>query len=122
MYLSLLDQGYDGDQLFDGLDLSPEQLHDEKYRLSIEQHEQFILRVLEITEDLHFAVQLAKVLDHSKTNLALLAVANSGKISKALHMITRYNKTFTRVLSIRSLEDGSQAHKRNRCSHILNCP
>lgn len=109
MYLSLLDQGYDREQLFDGLDLSAEKLHDEKYRLSIEQHEQFILRVLEMTEDPHFAIQLAKIPDHSNANLALLTVANSGKISKALHMITRYNKIFTRVLSIRSLETDDHA-------------
>ena len=108
-YLALRDQGYDEKQLFDGLDLSAEQLHDEKYRLTIEQHERFILRVLEITEDPHFAVQLGKQQDSSTGNLVLLAVANSGKISRALHLITRYNKVFTRVFSIRLFESDEHA-------------
>lgn len=109
VYLSLLERGYDDEQLFDGLDFRAEQLHDEKYRLSVEQHERFILRVLEITENPHFALQLGKQRDSRAANLALLTVANSGSLSKALHMITRYNKNFTRVFSIRSLVTGDHA-------------
>lgn len=109
VYLSLLDQGCDDEQLFDGLDLSAEQLHDENYRLSVEQHERFILRILEITEDPHFAIQLWKQRDHSAANVALLTVANCEKISNALQMITRYNKIFTRVFSVHSLETDDHA-------------
>lgn len=109
VYLALRDQGYSEQQLFDGLDLRAEQLHDEKYRLSIEQHEQFILRVLDITDDPHFAIQLEKNRDLSDANLALLTVANSEEILNALHLITRYNKNFTRVFSISSLETNSDA-------------
>lgn len=109
VYLSLLEQGYDDELLFTGLDLCAERLCNEKYRLSVEQHEQFILRVLEITADPHFAIQLGKQLDTSTANIALLAVANSGKISTALRMISRYDKMFTRVFSIRSFETNDHA-------------
>ncbi len=104
VYLSLLDQGYREEQLFAGLDFTAEQLNDEKFRLSIEQHERFILRVLDITGDPHFALQVNERQDTSNANLALLAAANSGKISRALHMITRFNKLFTRVYSFRAFE------------------
>lgn len=100
VYLSLLDQGYGEERLFRGLDFSAEQLHDEKYRLSIEQHERFIVRALEIANDPHYAIQLGRKQHHSNANLALMAVANSGRISRALHLITRYNSILTRVFSV----------------------
>lgn len=109
IYLALRVQGHSDEALFDGLDLSADQLHDESYRLSIEQHEKFILRVLDISKDPHFAIQLGKHQDSSEANLALLTVANSEEISNALHLITRYNKNFTRVFSIYSLETDNQA-------------
>lgn len=109
VYLYLLDQGYNTEQLFDGLCLDAKQLSNEKYRLSIEQHEQFILRVLEVTEDPHFAIKLGNHQDFSRANLAILTAANSGGISKALHMIMRYNKIVTRVFSIRSFETDDHA-------------
>ena len=104
VYLELREQGFDDRQIFDGSSLSVEKLHDEKYRLSIEEHEHFILHVLAITKNPNLAIQLAKQQDPSTANLALITVANSGKISTALHMIERYNKNFTRVFSISSLE------------------
>ncbi|CAA0121199.1 putative HTH-type transcriptional regulator [Halioglobus japonicus] len=104
VYLLLLELGYDDEQIFGGLDICADRLHDEKYRLSVEQHEQFILRVLGITQNPHFAIQMGKWQDSFTPNLALITVANSGKISKALHLITRYNKIVTRVFSIRSVE------------------
>lgn len=109
VYLSLLELGYQEQHIFDGLDLLAEQLHDEHYRLSIEQHEQFILRALELSANPHLAIQLGKMFDPANANLALLAVANSGNITKALHMMMRYNRIFTRVFSIRSLQIGNQA-------------
>ena len=48
----LTEDGYDEDELLKGLDLSPKQLADETFRLSANQHEKFILRVLTITNDL----------------------------------------------------------------------
>ena len=91
-----------------GLDISADQLQDEAYRLSLEQHEGFILRVLELTDNPHYAIRLAQSYDPGTANIALLGIANSGKISNALHTITRYHKVVTRVFSIRSFEVDNQ--------------
>ena len=107
VYLTLSASGYTEQALFDGLDFGPDQLHDEKYRLSIEQHEGFILRALELTGDPHYALHLSRHYDATQSNLALLAVANSGEIARALHLLTRYSKLFTRVFTIRVLNEGS---------------
>ena len=106
VYLWLIELGHGEDELFDGLDFTASHLQDEKYRLSIEQHERFILRAIEVSNDPHLAVRLGSMYDPSKANLALMAVANSGKISRALDMITRYQTLFTRVFSIRYIESG----------------
>ena len=104
-YLALREQGFEDEQIFEGMDLGVDQLHDETYRLSIEQHEQFILRMLELTEDPHFALRLADLQDSSASNLPMLAAANSGQIAKALHMIAHYNKIITRVFTVHMRED-----------------
>ncbi|NIB41511.1 AraC family transcriptional regulator [Pseudomaricurvus alkylphenolicus] len=109
VFLSLLDLGHPEEQLFCGVDLSAEQLHDENYRLSIEQHERFILRALEVTDDPHLATRIGKMQDFSQANFALLTAANSGNIAKALRMIVRYNEILTRVFSIRTVETDDHA-------------
>ena len=86
---TLLELEYEKDKFFAGLDLTAEQLHDEKYRLTIQQHEQFILCALHIAGDPHLAIQLSRQQDPDTTNLALLAVANSGQISRALYLVQR---------------------------------
>jgi len=106
VYLTMRASGYPEEALFEGLDFGPEQLHDEKYRLSIEQHERFILRALELTGDPHYALHLSRHYDATQSNLALLAVANSGQISRALHLLTRYSKLFTRVFTIQVINEG----------------
>ncbi|MEM1432589.1 MAG: AraC family transcriptional regulator ligand-binding domain-containing protein [Pseudomonadota bacterium] len=99
---TLRELGYEEQQIFAGLDLQANQLQDENYRLTIEQHEQFILRALDLTGDPHLAIRLNQRRGAETGNLALLAVANSGQIAKALDLITRYFKIVTRVFSIRS--------------------
>lgn len=108
VYLILQDKGYEVSQLFTGLDFGREQLYDEHYRLSIEQHEKFILHVLKLTQNPHFAIELSKVKKDAAVNFAMLTVINSGKISKALHLIERYNPIFTRAFSIQSREIDEQ--------------
>lgn len=103
VYLWLIELGYDEHELFEGLDFTASDLHDEKYRLSIEQHERFILRALKLTNDPHLAVRLVGKYNASSANVPLMAVANSGKISRALDLITRYQSLFTRVFSVRSV-------------------
>jgi hypothetical protein len=109
VYLALLELGCTREQIFGNQTLTAEQLHDEHYRLSIEQHEHFILHALDISNDPHLAIRVTQMQDPLKTNLALLAAANSGKISRALHMIMRYSSIFTRVFSISSLETDEHA-------------
>ncbi|BFM14755.1 ornithine utilization transcriptional regulator OruR [Maricurvus nonylphenolicus] len=104
IYLALLEEGFNNDQILGGLDITAEQLHDEKYRLSLEQHERFILHVLALTANPHFAIQVARSYDPASANITLLAVANCGKISKALHLFTRYHRLVSRAFSIRSFE------------------
>ena len=101
VYLTLKDEGFDDRELFENLGFGPEELDDEKFRLSIEQHEQFILRVLELAGDPRFWVRIWRGLAAAPTNIALLAATNSGTVSEALQLITRYNKLFTRVFSTR---------------------
>ena len=104
-HLALRDQGFSDEQIFEGMDLGVRQLQDEGYRLSIEQHEHFILRMLELTEDPHFALRLVELQDASASNLPMLAAANSGQIAKALHVIARYTKIITRVFTVHMRED-----------------
>ncbi len=101
VFLWLVELGYDEKTLFEGLDFTADDLQDERFRLSIEQHEHFILRALSVSNNPHLAVRLAGMYDPSKANVALMAVANSGRISKALDMITRYQRLFTRVFCLR---------------------
>lgn len=104
IFLLLQDMGFSEADIFTNTELSAAQLQDENFRLSIAQHEDFILRALQLTEDPHFAIRLAQQKDTSAANLPLLAVANSGNIAKALHLITRYNKLVTRVFTLQYSE------------------
>ncbi len=103
-YQALRERGFEDAQIFASLSLGVEQLFDEKYRLTIEQHETFILRMLELTGDPHFALDLVRVPNSSISSLPMLAAANSGQIVKGLRVITRYNKVLTRVMSIELFE------------------
>jgi AraC-like DNA-binding protein len=94
----LTEDGYDEDELLKGLDLSPKQLADETFRLSANQHEKFILRVLTITNDLHLALRISEKVDIATSSLAIMAVINSGRISRALSLFSRYGRLFTRTL------------------------
>ena len=104
-YLALREQGFEDTQIFDGIDLSADQLDDETYRLSIEQHEQLILRMLDLTEDPHFALRLSDLQENSVSNLPMLVAAHSGQIARALQLITRYSKILTRVFTVQMVED-----------------
>lgn len=107
-YLALREQGFADQQIFAGMDFGVEQLNNEGYRLSIEQHEQFILRMLQLTGDPHFALQLVEVRDRSATNLPMLAAANSGHIARALQVIARYSKIITRVFTVQMMDEEGQ--------------
>lgn len=116
-YLALCEQGFSDQQIFAGLDLSAERLQDETYRLSIEQHELFILRMLELTGDPHFALQLIDRSDVTSPSLPMMAAANSGQIAKALHSVARYNKVLTRVFTVH-MRDDPQAPRMDIAVHL----
>jgi len=104
----LTEDGHDEDELLKGLDISPTQLADETFRLSAKQHEQFILRVLTITNDLHLALCISEKVDIATSSLAIMAVINSGRISRALSLFSRYGRLFTRTLNTRAItKDGT---------------
>lgn len=102
IYLALVELGIDVHALFNDLDFGAEQLEDEHYRLTIAQHEAFILRAMELTADTHLALKLDLEQDIHTSNLALLTIANSGQIGSALQAITRYFHIITRVFQIRA--------------------
>ena len=104
-YLALCERGFGDKQIFEGMDLGADQLHDDNYRLSVAQHEQFILHMLNLTGDPHFALQLAKLDRNSAANLPMLVAAHSGNIAKAVHMIARYSKLITRVFTVQLREE-----------------
>ncbi|MEM8499863.1 MAG: helix-turn-helix domain-containing protein [Pseudomonadota bacterium] len=104
-YLALRDRGFDDTQIFAGMDFGSDELQDQAYRLTIEQHEQFILRMLDLTEDPHFALRLVDTLDTSTTNLPMLTAAHSGRVGNALHVIARYSKIITRVYTVSMRDD-----------------
>ena len=108
LILSVLrDEGYAEGDLLDGLGITSEKLADEAFRLNAEQHEAFILRALSITHDPHLAVRLSDRVDIATSSLAVMAVINSGRISRALNLFSRYGRLFTRTLetSVRDHED-----------------
>ncbi|MEM8627787.1 MAG: helix-turn-helix domain-containing protein [Pseudomonadota bacterium] len=106
---TLIELGHSEAEIFQDLPLTAAQLSDERYRLTIEQHEQFILRALALTQDPHLALRMSARQSAQTTNFALLAVANSGQITKALYLIARYFKIITRVFSIRDFVTTPQA-------------
>jgi len=106
---NLMERGYGERDLFAGLPFALEQLESERFRLTIDQHEQFILRLIDLTGDPHLALHLHHQDAAAGTNLTMLAIANSGQISRALHGVSRYFKTITRVFSIAGMHTDQEA-------------
>ncbi len=108
IYLALVELGIDGQLLFRDLGFGPEHLEDEHYRLTIAQHEAFVLRAMQLTGDPHLSLSLGLNQDIHTSNLALLTIANSGQVAHALQTITRYFRIITRVFQIRALDTDPQ--------------
>ncbi len=100
----LLEDGVDGDALFAGLGFDHQDLANEKFRLSAEQHQHFIKRALDLSGNLHLAMDVSKRAFNVEYSALLMALANAGRISRALHLLTRYNRIFTRTLTVQSGE------------------
>lgn len=110
IYQTLRERGYSQDALIGGLGIDPAQLSDESFRLSVDQHEQFVLRALDITGNPHLALDILQGGGTGTYSLSLMAIINSGRVSRAISLITRYNKIITRALTVRvETRDGRTA-------------
>ncbi|MEO1081868.1 MAG: helix-turn-helix domain-containing protein [Pseudomonadota bacterium] len=96
----LLKRGHDSDVLLSGTGLSEANLEDETFRLSVEQHERFITRAIEVSGDPHLALQVGGNTELLQSSLFLLTVANSGSVTRALQWIERYSTIYTRTLKL----------------------
>ncbi|MCE8000131.1 MAG: AraC family transcriptional regulator [Rhodobiaceae bacterium] len=96
----LLEDGVDVDALFEGLGFDRKDLSNEKFRLSADQHQRFITRALDLSGNLHLAMDVSKRAFSVGYSAFLMAIANAGRISRALHLITRYNRIYTRTLTV----------------------
>lgn len=99
----LLEDGIDAEELFEGLGFDHQDLASETFRLSALQHQRFIRRALDLSGNPHLAMDVSQRAFHVKYSAFLMAIANAGHISRALHLITRYNRIYTRTLSVHSL-------------------
>jgi AraC-like DNA-binding protein len=100
IYRTLRERGMTNEAIFADLDFSAAQLEDERFRLSIDQHERFMLRVLELTGDAHFALEIADLYDPARAGVPLLAAMNGATIAEALRLVARYDKLITRTFTV----------------------
>lgn len=102
IFMTLQERGYSQNDLIGGLDVVPDQLSDETFRLSVQQHEAFVLRALDITGNPHLALEILQGGSTGTYSLSLMAIVNSGRVSRAIDLITRYNKIITRALDVQA--------------------
>lgn len=95
-----MSEGFCEQEIFGGMDFGSKELLNDQYRLSIDQHEAFILRVFKLTDDLHYIVRLVQRDRVSFETIISLAALNCKNIRQALTIVSRYLKLVTRVLSV----------------------
>lgn len=100
----LKESGFSKEKIFADLSFSEDDLENETFRLGPKQHEQFIRRAIHLTGNLHLALDMKDHAFEATSNAVLILFATSGRIAKALNLITRYNPIYTRTLTSR-LED-----------------
>lgn len=100
----LIDSGFSEAEIFESLSFSSHDLENESFRLNQKQHEQFIRRAIKLTGNRHLALDMKDQAIDATSNAVLILFATSGRIAKALRLITRYNPIYTRTLTS-SLED-----------------
>lgn len=96
--------GLSEEEIFRSLDFSDQDLAGEDFRLTTEQHERFIKRAVALTGNPHLALEMKDYAFDATSNAVLILFATSGRISKALRLITRYNPIYTRTLSSSMVE------------------
>lgn len=119
IYNALKLDGYAERELFAGFDFGADELCDDHYRLSVRQHEQFLLRVFELTDDRHYSLRLIQGDTSSFDSIVSLAAQHCDNVAHAIEVVARYLKIVTRVFSVsvinknRSLYYAIDLHLRN---------
>lgn len=95
----LHDVGFSEAEIFEELDFSKRDLECEDFRLDADQHERFIRRAIHLTDNEHLALEMKDHAFDATSNAVLILFATSGRISKALQLITRFNPIYTRTVT-----------------------
>ena len=86
-------------EIFEDLGFSNQDLESEGFRLDADQHERFIRRAIQLTDNVHLALEMKDHAFDATSNAVLILFATSGRISKALQLITRFNPIYTRTVT-----------------------
>ena len=95
----LQEAGFSEFEIFEGLGFSNQDLESEAFRLDADQHEGFIRRAIYLTGNEHLALEMKDHAFDATSNAVLILFATSGRISKALELITRFNPIYTRTVT-----------------------
>ena len=113
----LQDVGHSESEIFQDLGFSNQDLNNEDFRLDADQHERFIRRAIQLTDNVHLALDMKDHAFEATSNAVLILFATSGRISKALQLITRFNPIYTRTVSS-TLEESPEGPLLSVMSHL----
>ena len=100
----LVEDGHAAHALLDGLDLTAADLEDEHFRLSLEQHERFVHRALDLTGDAHLGIDLVRRHGVQEGGVWMLASLNGGSVAEVLRLVARYDRIYTRAVTVEALD------------------
>ena len=98
--------GFSERALFKDFDFGAAQLCDDRYRLTVDQHERFLLRVFELTGNPHYSLHLIESDSSSFETIISLAALSCDDLLQALRLVVRYLKIVTRVFAVTLDETG----------------
>ena len=100
--------GCTDEQIFAGLSFSSQDLASDAFRLDPVEHEAFIRRALELTGNIHLALEMQDQAADPTSNAFTILLVTSGHLSRALELIVRYSRILTRTLTVRLEKIGSR--------------
>ena len=109
--------GFSESDIFEDLGFSNQDLNSEDFRLDADQHERFIKRAIHLTDNVHLALDMKDHAFEATSNAVLILFATSGRISKALQLITRFNPIYTRTVTS-TLEESPDGPLLSVVSHL----
>lgn len=95
----LQEAGFSESEIFEELGFSNKDLENEEFRLDADQHERFIRQAIHLTGNQHLALEMKDHAFDATSNAVLILFATSGRILKALQLITRFNPIYTRTVT-----------------------